>query len=372
MPSGLARAQGTGKLDIHLDAGTPQIGITVATGAVCQVQYANLLAISNTWLCLTNLAVTACPQWVTDTGQEGVTQRLYRALAVSPNLVLIPGGTFRMGDAFGDLGADEVPVHDATVSAFYMERTEVSKALWDIVFSWATNKGYDFSVNAGRAKALTHPATAMTWYDAVKWCNARSELEGLAPCYYTDAGQNVVYRSGQATISNSFVNWQANGYRLPTEAEWERAARGGAEGMRFPWADTNVISHTRANYVSNSGFPYDVSRTRGYNPAFTNAPSPYTSPCGYFATNGFGLYDMAGNVWEWCWDWRDPYWYTNALASLPDTHGPEYVSPSRRVIRGGSWDSNAPDCCCALRDGKSLTTSVTENGLRCVRRAGGT
>ncbi len=351
-------------LGLRLSEGAPQLSITAATGAVCQVQYVNSLAGSNNWLCLTSLAVSTRPCYVLDSDSTGTTARFYRAMAVSPNLAPIPGGSFDMGDSFGDLGADEVPVHTATVSSFNMERMEVSKALWDIVYSWATNHGYDFSVNAGLAKAVTHPVTYVLWRDAVKWCNARSQLEGLTPCYYTNAGQTGLYCVGQVTLSNSFVNWSANGYRLPTEAEWERAARGEASGMRFPWSDTNIISHTRANYRSGAGYNYDVSPTTGYHPTFTNGPTPYTSPCGYFAPNGFGLYDMAGNVWEWCWDWHDPYWYTNAAASLPDTHGPEAVSPARRVRRGGGWSSNAPDNCCALREGASSSSTA---GFRCVR-----
>ena len=369
LPLERVSAQSTSALSIRVTGGVPQLTFTGATGALCQIQYLDTLAGTNNWLCLTSLAVTSSPCLLSDASSVGVSNRFYRAMAVSPNLALVPGGSFEMGDAFNQLGADEVPVHTATVSAFYIERTEVSKALWDIVSSWATNHGYDFSVNAGLAKAITHPATAMNWYDAVKWCNARSQLEGLTPCYYTNESQTGVYCTGQITISNSFVNWAANGYRLPTEAEWERAARGGAEGHRFPWADTNVISHSRANYKSTPGYDYDVSPELGYHPAFSNAPPPYTSPCGYFATNGFGLYDMAGNVWEWCWDWHDPYWYTNAAASLPDTRGPVSVSPSRRVSRGGSCFSGAPDCCCALREGRGMTASVTENGFRCVRRA---
>ncbi len=318
-----------------MTASMPRITVTGTTSALCQIQYVTQLAANNNWLCLTNLALTASPCWVEDASWSGATQRFYRAMTVSPNLALIPGGSFAMGDSFTNLGADELPVHTATASGFYLERTEVSKALWDIVYSWATNRGYSFSITAGGGKAANHPVQQVNWYDAVKWCNARSEMEGLTPCYHTNDSHTGMYCTGEVTISNSFVNWSANGYRLPTEAEWERAARGGAVGMRFPWADNNVISHSRANCRAGAGYDYDLS-TGGYHPAFTNGPTPYTSPCGYFATNGFGLYDVAGNVWEWCWDWHDPYWYTNAAASLPDTHGPEGVSPSRRVARGGA------------------------------------
>lgn len=360
--AGLAPGQPT--LRIGLTNGSPQLIVSGVTGALCQVQYTDTLVATTNWLCLTNGWITAEPFRVSDAGWSGTPQRFYRVLAVATNLALVPGGSFLMGDSFGDLGADELPVHTATVSGFYMDRMEVSKALWDIVCSWATNHGYNFSASAGLAKAITHPVTYAYWYDAVKWCNARSQMEGLTPCYHTNADQTGLYCTGQVTISNSFVNWAANGYRLPTEAEWERAARGGALTNRFPWSDTNVISHSRANYYAGAAYAYDVS-TGGYHPAFSNAPPPYTSPGGYFAPNGFGLYDMAGNVWEWCWDWHDPNWYANALATVPDTHGPDTVSVARRVRRGGGYASNAPDNCCALREGASLTSGT---GFRCVRR----
>jgi len=360
------RSESPPGLDLQVIGGVAQLNLTGTTGAVCQVQYLNTIAASNNWVCLTNFLLLTSPCAVADADSVGATQRFYRALAVAPNLALIPGGSYAMGDTNGDLGADELPVHQATVSGFYMDRTENSKALWDIVYSWATNHGYDFPTNASRAKAVTHPVTYVYWYDAVKWCNARSQLEGLTPCYYTNESQTGLYCAGQVALSNSFVNWSANGYRLPTEAEWERAARGGAITNRFPWSDTNVISHTRANYTAGNYYTYDKSPTLGLHPAFSNAPAPYTSPCGYFATNGFGLYDMAGNVWEWCWDWHGINWYTNALASAPDTHGPDTVNPSKRVRRGGNWESPAPDNCCALREGATPTSGT---GFRCVRRA---
>jgi formylglycine-generating enzyme required for sulfatase activity len=360
-------AQSAPALNLQVAGGVPQLAITGATGAVCQIQYIEALGGTN-WFCLANVAVPTSPCLLSDTDAASAPARFYRAMVASPRLALVPAGSFSMGDGFGDLGADEAPVHMATVSAFYMDRTEVSKVLWDIIYAWATNNGYSFAANVGLAKAPTHPVEYVNWYDAVKWCNARSQLEGLTPCYYTNESLTGVYRAGQVTISNSFVNWAADGYRLPTEAEWERAARGGAAGMRFPWSDTNVISHSRANYKSGTGYAYDVSPTIGYHPAFSNAPPPYTSPCGYFATNGFGLCDMAGNVWEWCWDWHDAYWYTNAAASLPDTRGPNSVSPANRVARGGSYSSAAPDNCCALREGRSPSSGSTDRGFRCVRK----
>ncbi len=260
-----------------------------------------------------------------------------------------------MGDTFNEGDSDERPTHTVYVSAFYMDKHEVTKALWDDVCNWAISHGYSFEYGAA-GKANNHPAQSMTWYDAVKWCNARSEKAGRVPAYYTDAGLTVRYRSGQVA---PYVKWNS-GYRLPAEAEWEKAARGGASGRRFPWSDTDNITHSRANYYSSSSYAYDTSTTRGYHPTFATGGDPYTSPVAYFAPNGYGLYDMAGNVWEWCWDWYGSY----STGAQTDPRGPS--SGSNRVLRGGSWSRDAFYCRAANRSSDWPDYGIIFLGFRSV------
>jgi len=251
-------------------------------------------------------------------------------------MALIPAGSFRMGDSFNEGFSDELPVHEAYVSAFYMDQHEVTKALWDEVASWAQANGYDIGPSGGSGKGPDHPVVYVSWYEAVKWANARSEKEGLTPCY--TVGGNV-YRTGQSTPD---CTWTANGYRLPTEAEWEKAARGELVGARYPWG--NDIDRTKANYGENVGS---------------------TTPVGSYAPNGYGLYDMAGNVWEWCWDWYDSGYYSRSPGS--DPHGPG--SGSNRVPRGGGWFNNAGFCRVAFRSYYSPGDVGNCLGFRLARTA---
>jgi sulfatase modifying factor 1 len=234
---------------------------------------------------------------------------------VSEGMALIPAGPFQMGD-------DRVggPVHTVTVSAFAMDKWEVSIELWESVRAWGNAHGYDLVARGGFG--AKHPVHRVSWFDVVKWCNARSEKEGRVPAYYEDGAMTQVYRSGEKVPAG--VKWDT-GYRLPTEAEWEKAARGGVAGKLYPWG-TDEINPTLFNCSeSNKGG---------------------TTPVGSYGANGYGLYDMAGNVWEWCWDWHGDY----AQTAQTDPRGPS--SGTLRVIRGGSWNNyrGAVHCRVAVRD----------------------
>ncbi|MBI4623883.1 MAG: SUMF1/EgtB/PvdO family nonheme iron enzyme, partial [Verrucomicrobia bacterium] len=233
-----------------------------------------------------------------DDGQVGSATGGQGSSAVPTGFALIPAGTFAMGDNLD--GFSDSPVHAVTLAAFFLAKTETTKAEWTDVWLWGATHGYT-DILAGAGKADTHPVQMISWYDVIKWLNARSEKDGLVPVYYTDDAQTTVYRTGSVNVTNTQVKRTVTGYRLPTEAEWEYAARGGLVGKRFPWGDT--ITHQQANYFSSTSYSYDVSATRGFHPTYATGSEPYNAPVGAFAPNGYGLVDMAGNVWEWCWDW---------------------------------------------------------------------
>jgi formylglycine-generating enzyme required for sulfatase activity len=285
-------------------------------------------------------------------GDGGGLTNLHVATFAPPlGMALIPAGAFTMGD---DLDAElDANLVSVTVSAFYMDVNLISYSQWKSVCYWATSHGYGF-VNAGAGSAANHPVQTVDWYDCVKWCNARSQLTGLTPVYYTDAGLTQIYTNGELA---PYVNWSAQGYRLPTEAEWEKAARGGLSGQRFPWGD--IIDENLANYYgTNDSYSYDLGPS-GYNAAFTNGVMPHTSTMSYFAPNLYGLYDMAGNVSAWCWDW-----YATPYGGGTDPRGP--ASGSNRVYRGGSWNVDASNCRTAFRGQGSPGNSSGSIGFRSV------
>jgi formylglycine-generating enzyme required for sulfatase activity len=293
-----------------------------------------------------------------------VSARFFRLYNTNPpaapsGMAQIPAGSFVMGDvADTNLDNDALPTN-IYVSAFWIDTNLVCYSQWQAIYNYATNHGYNF-VNAGAGQAANQPVYSVDWYDVVKWCNARSKQAGLTPVYYTDAGLTQVYTNSEVT---PYVNWSANGLRLPTEAEWEKAARGGLDGQRFPWGST--ISWSQANYFGYpSSFDYDLATARGYCPTGTNSNTtkPYTSPVGSFEPNNYGLFDMAGNVQEWCGDWLGtPY-------AQPATNNPTGPSAgTTRVLRGGHWNNLASSARCAYRNATTPNTGDNTVGFRCVR-----
>ncbi len=273
-------------------------------------------------------------------------------IPVPAGMALIPEGVFDMGDA-SDHDANNPP-RPVNVSAVFMEKNLVSWDLWKSTRSWAESHGYKFS-HSGAGKALNHPVQMVNWFDCVKWCNARSQRTGLKPVYYLDPDFTQVYVSDEL---NPHVNWDADGFRLPTEAEWEKAARGGLKGKRFPWGD--IISWKNANCcgIDASRLDAHYEGPNGWNSAFTRGGDPFTSPIGTFPPNGFGLYDMSGNLLEWCWDWSGP------IARDDNPRGPAFGKA--RIIRGGSWKNTFAERC-AWRASDRPEVARNTTGFRCAR-----
>ncbi|MDD4205103.1 MAG: SUMF1/EgtB/PvdO family nonheme iron enzyme [Candidatus Delongbacteria bacterium] len=233
---------------------------------------------------------------------------------------LVEGGTYQMGDHFNVWNSDELPLHSVTVSDFYMGTAEVTQAEWT---QYMPDK--DWSDGTGDK----NPAFDVSWFEIIKYCNLRSMAEGLTPCYTISGSTDpdnwgAVPESPNSTWDAAICNWSANGYRLPTEAEWEYAARGG--------------THNADNYLySGSDIIDDVAWYDG-----NNDPWGY-KPVGTKVANQLGLYDMSGNTREWCWDWFGAY--TSDAQTNPT--GP--TTGTERVLRDGFWYSYAWNCRVSIR-----------------------
>ena len=301
---------------------------------------------------------------LTATGFTVSVPMFYRVvMATNPpplGMVWIDGGEVELGQT-----GIATPVHTNFISGFWMDETEVTYGKWKEVYNWALANGCTFD-SAGSGKTNNHPVQTVNWYDCVKWCNARSQKEGLTPCYYIDPIYFNLYKTGDQNISNSWVNWSASGYRLPTEAEWEKAARGGRQRRLFPWGG-DTIQHALANYdATTNTYSYDTNPTQGYHPDFLTGGMPFTSSVGCFPGNGYGLHDMAGNVREWCWDWYADYSPTYQI----DPRGPGVGQYGlSRVLRGGSWIDTATYLRCANQINNAPGNATADLGFRCVRGA---
>jgi formylglycine-generating enzyme required for sulfatase activity len=236
-------------------------------------------------------------------------------------MVRIQGGTFTMGSPANeaDRKKDEVQ-HRVTVSSFYIGKYPVTQKEYQEVMG----------TNPSNFKGDNLPVEKVSWYDAVEYCNKRSQKEGLTPAYSISGGSEY----------NRTVTWNqnANGYRLPTEAEWEYACRAG----------TTTAYNTGAAISDNTGW-YSANSNKT------------THPVGQKPANLWGLYDMPGNVWEWCWDWYGEY------SSNAQTDPKGASSGARRVLRGGNYGFSAEGLRSAMRNSLAEFSRGDSTGLRVVR-----
>lgn len=274
---------------------------------------------------------------------------VWAAVKTQADYVLVPASSFQRGsvtNGFSPEGfTDEEPALSVWLPDFYLEDSEVSYARWTSIRQWALTNGYA-DLASGSLTPGDQPVTGITWYDALKWCNARSDYFGRQPVYFTDVLQQHPYRTGEVDRALLTVVWTNNGFRLPTESEWEKAARGGLTNAFYPWGGTN-------------GSCFDQ-----INDGLANTASTGTVACGSYVPNAYGLYNMAGNVSEWCWDV-----YTGAPATLSGEElrcGPRTDAWGLCVTRGGSWYESALDARCAARGMARPETASSFLGLRCA------
>lgn len=261
------------------------------------------------------------------------------ALADSTGFVLIPGGSFVMGSPESEpwRSADEA-AHNVEVSSFFMSAHEVTQAEYEAVMD----------VNPSTFIGSENPVEGVSWIDAIAYCNARSEAEGLTPAYRLE-GKSVIW------------DRSADGYRLPTEAEWEYACRGGTTA---PFNTETSISVDEANYWGH--YPYQIEENYFTQENLETRPGIYrerTLPVGSFAANRFGLYDMHGNVGEWVWDAYGEY----DASGTEDPTGA--ASGAQRVVRGGAWNDFAKNLRSAYRAAMQPNLAAFNVGLRLVRNA---
>jgi formylglycine-generating enzyme required for sulfatase activity len=219
------------------------------------------------------------------------------------------------------------PMGAIFVRSFLIDRYPITWKDWKIVRDWASIHGYDIGT-VGQGSGDNHPVRNVSWYDVIKWCNARSEKESLNPVYYSNGD---IYRTGDK-IPNFDKN--ANGFRLPTEVEWEWAARGGVRSRGYKYSGSDNIDEVAWYWDNSMGSEVDIYQGRG------------TWPVGLKKPNELGLYDMSGNIWEWCWD---------------TVHG------SYRALRGGRWSFPAERCAITYRANYGVPTGHADHyGFRTV------
>jgi len=274
----------------------------------------------------------------------------------SVDMVFVEGGTFQMGSNTGQ--NREKPVHSVTVSSFYIGKYEVTQKEWVAVMG----------SNPSNFKNHHLPVEMVSWYDVLVYCNLRSIKEGLTPVYTIRNSINPKDWGSVPTFPNIvwdavICNWNANGYRLPTEAEWEYAARGGNKSKGFTYSGSNNIDEV-AWYLLNSGDQQLTIDNLWGTSKEAKENNCRTRIVGTKAPNELGIYDMSGNVFEWCWDWHVDS-YTSGSVTNPTGTNSGYA----RMFRGGSWGGGPDECSVSYRVYPNPYARSQSLGFRCVRSA---
>ena len=281
---------------------------------------------------------------ITDKAEHSYTDGIC-VCGLPEGFVLIPAGTFQMGSTAGfDF---EKPVHEVTLTKnFYMGKYEVTQGEYEKYCTYGSS-----SPSSSYGDGNSYPAYYVRWYDALVYCNKRSIAEGLTPCYRINEETDPTKWGTVPTFNNStwdavVCDWEADGYRLPTEAEWEYAARAGDNTVSsITWAGTNSLSNLN-EYAWNSG------------------NSTKSHEVGTKKANAFGLYDMSGNVREWCWNWKKGSYNTTTEGGNDPTG---ILSGVHRVSRGGGWSCHADTCSVFSRYSNPPDYCCNNLGFRLVR-----
>lgn len=219
-------------------------------------------------------------------------------------MVFIEGGSFYMGNNFSEGFLDEKPEHKITVSDFYMSKYEVSFEMFD---NFCLSTGFSQTDDGGYGRDK-NPAINVSWEGAIKYCNWLSKRFGYEPVYDLE-----IDSSGMRINS---VNWDADGFRLPTEAEWEYVAKGGSKSQGYAYTGSNKPEEVAWFSENSDNSPHEI---------------------GTLKPNELGIYDILGNAWEWCWDIYDASYYSKSEET--DPRGPD--KGDNRVYRGGNFESKA-------------------------------
>jgi formylglycine-generating enzyme required for sulfatase activity len=283
-------------------------------------------------------------------------------------MVSIPAGTFIMGSPRTEPNSNnDETQHSVTLTkSFYMGKYQVTQAQYQAVMGAGEDR-----TTTGNGKGDDYPIYYVNWYDAIVFCNKLSILEGLNPVYSIGGSTDpsvwgAIPTGNNATWNAAVMDTSKNGYRLPTETEWEYACRGSYTNKAtetatkpFGIGDGTQMINGMANF--NVTYSYDSTRYGEYDSWGTSLQK--TTTVGSYAANNYGLFDMHGNLYEWCWDWYDSSYYSSSHASDPTGPG----TGSNRVGRGGGWDSSGRKLRSAYRYYSNPNDRYYLIGFRLVR-----